>query len=88
MANALIGAKEEDLVQTFKKFEKEQDKDELSHALADVAKVQEHIPKVATCLRTVVDPFPNEMSHVSNLCMALYATYPITLVMIPSPLQK
>ena len=38
---------------------------ELSSALADVAKVQEHIPKVATCLRTVVDPFPNEMSRVS-----------------------
>ena len=52
-------------MQTFKKFEKEQDQYELSCALADVAKVQEHIPKVATCLRTVVDPFPNEMSHVS-----------------------
>ena len=51
-------------MQTFKKFEKEQDEHELSCALADVAKVPEHIPKVATCLRTV-DPFPNEMSHVS-----------------------
>ena len=66
MTDALIGEKE-DLVQTFKKFEKEQDKDELSHALADVAKVPEHIPKVATCLRTVVDPFPKEMSNVSWL---------------------
>ena len=66
MADALIKAEnEEDLVQTFKKFEKEQDEDELSCALADVAKVPEHIPKVVTCLRTVVDPFPNEMSNVS-----------------------
>ena len=65
MAEALIAEKEEDLVQTFKKFEKEQDQDTLSCALADVAKVQEHISKVATCLRTVVDPFPMEMSHVS-----------------------
>ena len=39
----------------------------LSLALADVAKVPEHIPKVATCLRTAVDPFPKEMSHVSML---------------------
>ena len=39
----------------------------LSYALADVAKVQEHIPKVVTCLRTVVDPFPKEMSNVSWL---------------------
>ena len=56
MANTLIGEKEEDLVQTFKKFEEEQDKCELSHALADVTKVPEHIPKVATCLRTVLIP--------------------------------
>ena len=68
MADALIKAEsEEDLVQTFKKFEEEQNEYELSCALADVAKVQEHIPKVATCLRTAVDPFPNEMSHVSWL---------------------
>ena len=25
------------------------------------------MPKVVTCLRTAVDPFPNEMSHVSKL---------------------
>ena len=55
MTDALIKAeKEENLVQTFKKFENEQDKGELSCALADVAKVPEHIPKVVTCLRTVV----------------------------------
>ena len=54
-------------MQTFKKFESEQDEHELSHALADVAKVQEHMPKVVTCLRTAVDPFPTEMSHVSGL---------------------
>ena len=67
MANALIGANGEDLEQTFKEFEKEQDKDELSCALADVAKIPEHIPKVATCLRAVLDPFPSEMSNVSEL---------------------
>ena len=65
MAKTLIGSKEEDLVQTFKKFESEQDEAELSRALADVAKAQEHMPKVVTCLRTAVDPFPTEMSHVS-----------------------
>ena len=66
----------------------EQDHFELSRALANVAKVQEHIPKVATCLRTVVDPFPKEMSHVSWLVHNTLCTYPITLMMIPSPLQK
>ena len=44
----------------------EQSEIELSHALADVAKVPEHIPKVVACLRTV-DPFPMEMSNVSDL---------------------
>jgi len=66
--DALIGAEnEEDLVKTFEKFEKEQDKHELSFVLARVAKAPEHIPKVVTCLRTVVDPFPTEMSNVSRL---------------------
>ena len=66
MTDALIVAKE-DLVQTFKKLEEEQDEVDLSCALANVAKVPEHMPKVVTCLRTAVDPFPKEMSHVSNL---------------------
>ena len=67
MTNFDQAENEEDLVKTFKKFEKEQNHYTLSCALADVAKVQEHIPKVVTCLRTVADPFPNEMSHVSWL---------------------
>jgi len=68
MAESLIGAKnEKDFVQTFKKFEKEQDKRELSRALTDVAKAPEHMPKVVTCLRTIVDPFPKEVSTVSEL---------------------
>jgi len=68
MTDALIKVEnDETLVQTFKKFEEEQAKYKLSCALADVAKVSEHMPKVVTCLRTVVDPFPKEMSHVSNL---------------------
>jgi len=40
---------------------------QLSGSLADVAQVEEHIPKVVTCLRTVVDPFPKEMSNASYL---------------------
>ena len=67
MAKTLITENEEDLVQTFKKFEKEQNHFELSCALGDVAKVPEHIPKVVTCLRTAVDPFPKEMSRVGIL---------------------
>ena len=66
ITKALTAEDVQDLVQTFKKFEKEQDHETLSFALADVTKIQEHIPKVVTCLRTV-DPFPNEMSHVSAL---------------------
>jgi len=54
-------------VQIFKKFEERQSKIELSHALANVAKVPAHIFNIVTCLRTVVDPFPNEMSNVSYL---------------------
>jgi len=68
MTDALIKVeKEGDLVQTFEKFEKEQDHFRLSCALADVASVPKHIPKVVTCLRTLVDPFPKEMSRVSML---------------------
>ena len=39
----------------------------MSDALVNVAKVPEHIPKVVTCLRAAVDPFPEEVSHVSTL---------------------
>ena len=68
MAKTLIkGAKEEDLVQTFKKLEEEQYAVDLYYALANVAKVPEHIPNVATCLRAIVDPFPMKMSNVSYL---------------------
>jgi len=67
ITKALTAENEENLVQTFKKFEEEQDEDDLSLALADIAKVPEHIPKVATCLRTLVDPFPSEMSRVNGL---------------------
>ena len=67
MADALIKVEKEDLEKTFKKFKEEQDLDTLSYALADVASIQEHMPKVATCLRTVVDPFPKEMSRTSEL---------------------
>jgi len=68
VTDALIKVEnEEDLAQTFKKFEKEQDHFRLSCALADVARLQEHIPKVITCLRTAVDPLPTEMSRASDL---------------------
>ena len=66
MTDALIKAEDEDLAQTFKTFEKEQNVYELSLALVNVSKVPEHMPKVVTCLRTV-DPFPKEMSNVSWL---------------------
>ena len=38
--------------------------DGLSWALADVAKVQAHTPKVAACLKMAHDPFPKDESHV------------------------
>ena len=65
MTKALIGT--EDLAQTFKKLEEDQDEDDLSQALAEVARVQEHMPKVVTCLRAVVDPFPKKRSNVNEL---------------------
>ena len=68
MASTLIAAGNTGtLEKTFKKYEKEQDEYELSCALADVAKIQGHLPKVATCLRMVRDPFPKDKSRVSRL---------------------
>jgi len=67
ITKALAAENGQDLVHTFKKFEKEQDHETLSQALADVARVEEHMPKVATCLRAVVAPFPEEPLHVSEL---------------------
>ena len=68
MASALIAAEDTGtLEETFKKYEKEQDAYELSEALADVAKVQAHMPKVATCLRMAHDPFPEDKMRVSYL---------------------
>jgi hypothetical protein len=64
MAGDLITAESEgNLEKTFKKLEKEQDKDNLSDALADVAKDQDHIPMIARCLR--VAKIPSQMqSHM------------------------
>jgi len=39
----------------------------LAWILADVAEVHDHMPKVATCLRAVDDPFPGEGMRVSYL---------------------
>ena len=48
MASALIAAEDTGtLEKTFKKYEKEQDEYDCPSALADVAKVQAHMPKVA-----------------------------------------
>ena len=86
MASALIAAEDtETLEDTFKTFEKEQDTYDLSYALADVAKVQAHMPKVVTCLRMAHDPFPKDKMCVSYLCMELCSKYPI--ILIPSHLQ-
>ena len=66
MVSALIAAEDtETLERTFKKFEKEQDHDDLSVALGAVAKVQAHIPKVVDCLRMAHDPFPEDKMRVS-----------------------
>jgi len=68
MASALIAAEDTGtLEETFKKFEKEQDYTILSLALADVAKVQGHMPKVAACLRMAHDSFPNDKMRMSKL---------------------
>ena len=68
MASALIAANDtERLKKTFKTFEGEQYERELVMALADITKVQAHIPKVATCLRVAHDPFPEDKMCVSYL---------------------
>ena len=68
MTSALIAAKDTiTLEKTFKKYEKEQDHSLLSLALADAAKVQAHVPKVATCLRAAHDTFPEDKMSVSYL---------------------
>ena len=68
MAAALIAAENtETLVETFKKYEKEQNKNILSEALADVAEVQACIPKVAACLGVAHDSFPDDKTRVSYL---------------------
>lgn len=68
MTTALITTgKEGNLEETFKKYESEQCADRLSMALADVAKVRAHTPKVAICLRVARDPFPKEEMCVSQL---------------------
>ena len=80
MASALIAAEDTGtLEKTFKKFEKEQDAYDLSEALADVAKVQAHMPKLSTCLRMAHDPFPEDKMRVSylvhrTLCRISYRT--------------
>src|SRR5271163_4336211 len=65
-AKTLVAAKDEDLEKTFKKFE-EQDKYELSRALADMANSKDHMPKVAKCLEIAEDPYKKESSRVSRL---------------------
>ena len=68
MAAALIAAEDTGtLKETFKKYEKEQNKNTLSEALADVAETQACIPKIAACLRVAHDPFPEDKSRVSYL---------------------
>ena len=68
MATALIAAKDiGTLEKTFKKYEEEQGHSYLSGALADVAKVQAHWPKVLECLRMAHDSFPKDEMCVSGL---------------------
>ena len=65
MASALIAAKDTvTLEKTFKKYEREQDHDNLALALIDIAKVQAQMPKVVTCLRVAHDPSPMDKLSV------------------------
>ena len=67
MASTLIAAADTGTLEdTFKKYEKEQDVNELSWALVDVAK-QGHHTIVATCLRMAHDPFPEDKMRVNSL---------------------
>ena len=68
MAFALIATKDaETLEGIFKKYEREQDHDNLALALIDIAKVQAQMPKVVTCLRVARDPFPNDDMCVNSI---------------------
>ena len=68
MASALMAAENTGtLEETFKKYEKEQDEYELTEALAEVAGVQVHMPKVAACIRVAHDPSPNDNMRVNRL---------------------
>ena len=68
MTSALISAEDTGaLEETFKKCEKEQNEFNLSIALADVATVPAHVPKVAACLGMARDPFPKNEMCVSEL---------------------
>ena len=74
MTSTLIAAdKTGTLEKTFKTFEKEQDNDDLSFALVEVAKVQARMPKVVDCLRMARDSFPKDKMCVSGFVdCALY----------------
>jgi len=67
IADALKGAKDEELEKIFKDFESAQNRVELVQALVEVAQDPVHMPKVATCLRVARDPFPKENPYASFL---------------------
>ena len=68
MVAAFITAeKEETLEKLFKKYEKRPNHGNLPAALADLAKIPAHVPKVAACLRMAHDPFPKDDMLVSKL---------------------
>ena len=68
MTSALIAAEDTGtLEKTFKKYEEEQDAEELSVVLAYVAIDEARMPKVINCLRIAYDPFPKNEMCVSYL---------------------
>ena len=68
IASALIAAEDTGtLEENFKTFKNEQNHDDLSGALVDVAKVQARMPIVVKCLRMTHNLFPKDTSRVSFL---------------------
>ena len=67
MTSALIAADDiGTLEDAFKKYEKEQDNNQLFGALVEVAKVPSSYTKSCHCLRMAHDPFPKEKMCVSE----------------------
>ena len=67
VAAFIIAEKKETLEKLFKKYEKRPNHGDLSAALADLATVPAHMPKVIACLRMAHDSFPGDKMHMSRV---------------------